>query len=115
MRLVFLWAFTLLYANVLSSRKLTEWVTWTLLATGFATALLALAQKYVPGFNYGSVRVVSDQGDLTTRVGGFFYDPNYLAGFLSWPCLSRSRWSYTHNRGGGPCYASVLPASSDSG
>ncbi|MDP1857986.1 MAG: O-antigen ligase family protein [Gemmatimonadaceae bacterium] len=82
-RLVFLWLFTLFFANVLTSRRLLDWVTWTLVATAAGTALLASAQKYVPGFNFGSVRLVSDRGTLSTRVGAFFHDPNYLAGFLS--------------------------------
>jgi O-antigen ligase len=82
-RLVFLWAFTLLYANVLTSRGLLDWVSWTLIATAAGTALLALAQTYVPGFTYGSIRSLNDQGTIVNRAGALFHDPNYLAGFLA--------------------------------
>lgn len=82
-RLVFLWLFTLLYSNVLSTRKVAEQVSWTLLGTGVATSAVALAQTYVPGFTFGSVRLVNTGAGWIKRVGAFFYDPNYLAGFLA--------------------------------
>lgn len=83
-RLAFLWAFTLLYSNAMSDERVAGWVTWTLLASGVATSMIALAQTYVPGVRFGSVRLVNTGGGAwIKRVGAFFYDPNYLAGFLA--------------------------------
>ncbi len=84
-RLLFLWAFALLYANAMSgSRRLTDWVMAVLIGTGVLNGAVALAQYYVPGFKYGNVRVISQGfGNPTLRrVGALFWDPNYLAGFL---------------------------------
>jgi O-antigen ligase len=82
-RLAFLWAFVLLYANALSKPKMAEAMVWTLMASASFSSLWAMAQLWVPGFTYGSVRVVSDFGVLSLRAGAFFHDPNYLAGFLA--------------------------------
>lgn len=83
-RLAFLWLFTLLYANAMSSRRVMNWVTGVLVGTGVGSAGVALAQYFVPGFTFGSTRQVNQGGgEWLTRVGAFFHDPNYLAGFLS--------------------------------
>lgn len=83
-RLLFDWAFTLLFANALSKRRVARWATITLLATAVLSTLLALAQYFLPGFAFGNTLHVNQGDGLTiTRVGALFYDPNYLAGFLS--------------------------------
>ncbi len=81
-RLIFLWAFALLCANALSKRWAAEAMAWTLMASASVSSLLAMAQSWIPGFNYGSIRYVSDFGVLSVRASAFFHDPNYLAGFL---------------------------------
>ncbi|MDH4139978.1 MAG: O-antigen ligase family protein [Coriobacteriia bacterium] len=84
-RLLFLWAFTLLYANALSSRKTADWVLAVLVGTGVLNGAVALAQYFVPGFEYGNVRSVNQgagTGVVLRRVGALFWDPNYLGGFL---------------------------------
>lgn len=83
-RLVALWAFTLLYANALSQRKVADWVTWALIGTGVASSLLAVVQYAVPGFAFGSIRMINEGGgSYLRRVGALFHDPNFLATFLT--------------------------------
>jgi O-antigen ligase len=84
-RLVFLWAFALLYANVMSSRRLIDWVVWVVIGTGVLNGAVALAQYFIPGFEFGNVRSVNQApgtGVVLRRTGALFWDPNYLAGFL---------------------------------
>jgi len=81
-RLMFLWAFTLLCANALSKKWAAEAMAWTLMASASFSSAWAMAQSWVPGFTYGSIRTVSDFGVLSIRASAFFHDPNYLAGFL---------------------------------
>jgi|GEM_PF-5602367 len=82
-RLFFLWLFVLLWANMLKTRALADRATALLVATGVGTALLALAQYFVPGFEFGSMRMVHRDGQTLVRAGALFWDPNYMAAFLS--------------------------------
>lgn len=82
-RLAFLWAFVLLYANAMSDRRVLGWVAGALMATGAVSSAFALAQYFVPGFDYGNVISVRQDGVVIRRVGALFDDPNYFAGFAS--------------------------------
>jgi len=83
-RLVGLWAFTLLYANALSQRRVADWVTWALVGTGVGSAMLAIVQYAVPSFTFGSIRMINEGGgSYLRRVGALFHDPNFLATFLT--------------------------------
>lgn len=82
-RLVFLWAFVLLYANVMSEQRVFSWVAGALMVTGAASSVFALAQYFVPNFDYGNVISVNQGGVVMRRVGALFDDPNYFAGFAS--------------------------------
>lgn len=83
-RLVFLWLFTLLYANLLRTRADVGRVLAALGLAGAATSLLVLFQYRFPDIAPGNLGVVAKVGgEKVTRVSGFFDDPNYLAGFLT--------------------------------
>ncbi|MDP2182855.1 MAG: O-antigen ligase family protein [Actinomycetota bacterium] len=82
-RLAFLWAFVLLYANAMSSRRVFGWVASALMVTGAASSAFALAQYFLPDFDYGNVIQVRQGGVVMRRVGALFDDPNYFAGFAS--------------------------------
>ncbi len=84
-RVAFLWAFCLMYCNAVRDAAELRRVLGFLVGTGGAIGLLALAQYFVPGFDFGSTHDVRGLGGTValTRAGGFFEDPNYLAGFLS--------------------------------
>lgn len=82
-RLVFLWAFTLLMANALDSHRIAQLATWTVGITGLGSAVLAIAQTKVPGIGIGNIVAVAQSEDrFVYRAAAFFDDPNYLAGFL---------------------------------
>jgi O-antigen ligase len=84
-RLVFLWAFALLYANGIRDaaglRRLLGW----LVASGAILSVVGLAQYFLPGFDVGWIRELKRAFNVVTfsRVGAFFFDPNYFAGMLS--------------------------------
>ncbi len=84
-RIAFLWAMTLLYANGVRDRDQAGRLVAVLTATAVAVGLLAMAQFFIPGFEFGSITAVKQYGGgiKMLRAGGFFEDPNYLAGFLS--------------------------------
>lgn len=83
-RLVALWAFTLLYANATSKRVVAQWTVAALVATGVGSALLAAAQYALPSFAFGSIRMINEGGGVyLRRVGALFDDPNFFATFLS--------------------------------
>lgn len=98
-RIAFLWAFTLMYANVVRTRELALRVFAVLVVTGTAVGLLALAQYAVPGLSLGVVLDVRAAGGGTalSRASGLFDDPNYLAGFLS-ACVAASGVMIAHAR-----------------
>lgn len=83
-RLVALWAFTLLYANATSKPAVAQWTVAALVATGVGSSLLAIAQYRLPGFTFGSIRMINEGGGVyLRRVGALFDDPNFFATFLS--------------------------------
>ncbi len=85
LRVVFLWSFALLYANgIRDAAGLRRLLVW-LVAIGAALSLVGLAQFFLPGFDVGWVRQIKAAFNVVTfsRVGAFFYDPNYFAGVLA--------------------------------
>ena len=84
-RLAFLWAFAALYASgIRDSRTLRRVLGW-LVGTGVLLSLMGIAQFYLPDLGIGWIRDVLRAGGAVSfsRIGAFFYDPNYLAGLLS--------------------------------
>ncbi|MBA4370535.1 MAG: hypothetical protein C0418_03025, partial [Coriobacteriaceae bacterium] len=61
-RVAVLWAFALMYANIVRDERLLARVVRTLSLTGVGIGLLALAQYFVPGFSFGSVAQVRGLG-----------------------------------------------------
>lgn len=84
-RMVALWAFTLVAANVMGDERSLKRVFSVLLATGAVFGLFGFAQEYVPGFELGNTHLTlaADGSVNLSRAAGFFQDPNYFAGFLS--------------------------------
>lgn len=83
-RVFFLWLLVVLWSNVLADRRTIRWATWLLVATGVGTALVAFAQYFIPTFELGNILVINQGGgQYLRRVGAFFFDPNYMASFLS--------------------------------
>lgn len=84
-RLLFLWAFTSLYANAIRDARSLHRVLGWLVGTGVVLGLIGIGQYFVPDFGVGLIRDVLRAGGAVSfsRVGAFFSDPNYLAGLLS--------------------------------
>lgn len=83
-RVFFLWLLIVVWSNILKDRRIIGWATWLLVATGVGTALVAFAQYFIPTFDLGNILVINQGGgQFLRRVGAFFFDPNYMASFLS--------------------------------
>jgi len=83
-RLAFLWGLAAVSAHYLMNKRFARLALSAFLVTVAGVSLLALAQYVVPGLPIGNVHTqVSLAGEQLSRVAAFFYDPNYLAGFLS--------------------------------
>lgn len=85
LRLVFLWAFAALYANnITDERGLRRVIVW-FVGIGVGLSAVGIAQYFVPNLGVGWIRDVLRAGGAISfsRVGAFFYDPNYFAGLLS--------------------------------
>lgn len=83
-RIGFLVALAVFYETILRNERLTVVVVGCVVATGVAMALLALAQYYLKGFDFGNVLMIHEGGGVyIRRPSGLFDDPNYLAAFLS--------------------------------
>lgn len=84
-RLAFLWAFASLYANGIRERGGLRRVVGWLVVSGALLSVVGLAQYFLPGFDFGWIRDVKRAFNVVSysRVGGFFFDPNYFAGLLS--------------------------------
>lgn len=83
-RIVFLTLFALMVANAIRDSEQARRLIVVLTLTGAATGLLALAQAYAPGFDFGAIHTqYAPGGGVLRRPGAFFEDPNYLAGFMT--------------------------------
>jgi putative inorganic carbon (hco3(-)) transporter len=84
-RIGFLWLLALLYANGVENEAQLRRLLVALAVTGVLLSAVGLAQYFVPGFDLGSIRDVLRAGGAVSfsRVGAFFFDPNYFAGLLS--------------------------------
>ncbi len=83
-RLSFMWLLVVVVANGLTTWRAAHRAAALLVATGVATGGLALAQYLLPGFEVGNILMINQGGGrFLRRVGAFFFDPNYMATFLS--------------------------------
>lgn len=84
LRVVFLVLFYLLFTTFMRDKRTMDRVLVVLVATGAASAGLAIVQTLVPGLGIGYARMVGLGGGVSiARPSAFFDDPNYLATFLS--------------------------------
>jgi O-antigen ligase len=83
-RLVFLWLFTLLYANAASDERRMRAIVTALLVTVAGAGLLAVGQQWF-GLDLGAIKDYRDYGGGVnfSRAGAFFKDPNQLGTFMS--------------------------------
>jgi len=83
-RVFFLWLLVVVWSNILRTHRNMGWATALLVATGVGTTFVALAQYYIPSFEMGNILMINQGGGVyLRRVGAFFFDPNYMASFIS--------------------------------
>ena len=84
-RIVFLWVFTLMYANGIRNNAQLRRFFGFFSASAAMMAILGLAQQYVPGFSLGNTHIQKSglSGGSLSRAAGLFSDPNLLGSFLS--------------------------------
>lgn len=82
-RLVFIWAFVALVANVPRDRRDVRVLLMVLASVSAVHALVGISQALVPGLGIGNIHVQGPPGLRSlARVSGFFDDPNYYGGML---------------------------------
>jgi hypothetical protein len=82
-RLAFSAAFFVVFVQHLRDEKTMDRVLALVVATGAASAALALAQTLIPGLGIGQMATLGTAEDPVLRAAAFFGDPNFLAAFLS--------------------------------
>ena len=82
-RLTFLVAFFMVFTRHMRDERTMDRVLGLVVGTAAASAVLAVAQYFIPGLRIGQVATLGVGSAVIVRPSAFFTDPNYLAALLS--------------------------------